>query len=346
MGHPRALPAKEKQIHYFKYYLQKGLGWYYSHFPTAEFFLSSGALITGEASPGYLPYPDVAKHIRTTLPNTKLILVAREPIDRAWSSYKYSYLTPALKSLRAGTSTLPSGNRVPAGQSEEYYMEHHITPFEDFIRIELDTLARCLRPGGAAETRAKKYTWAGAERERRAAAGLPPLADVIDACYDNQRLTRAVPRSQWKELAAAHPNRTLDMGNPLVISEMVGRGLYALQAEWYYATGSRAENGVLCVCTEDMGARPEETLDSVTAALGLPPFDYAAVVGVGKYNSAGHEGYDTATPWSEDGEGEDELDKEDAAPIPLSPGTLKELKKLYDEHNERLFRLVGHRCDW
>jgi len=54
VGHPRVLPAKNKQIHYFRYYTNYPMKWYLSNFPPAETFLSNGALMTGEASPGYL----------------------------------------------------------------------------------------------------------------------------------------------------------------------------------------------------------------------------------------------------------------------------------------------------
>lgn len=59
VGHPRALPAKNKQIHYFKYFTSRPMKWYLSNFPPAESFLSSGALVTGEASPGYLVSQDL-----------------------------------------------------------------------------------------------------------------------------------------------------------------------------------------------------------------------------------------------------------------------------------------------
>jgi hypothetical protein len=54
VGHPRVLPAKNKQIHYFKYWSFRPMKWYLSNFPPAKTFLSHGALMTGEASPGYL----------------------------------------------------------------------------------------------------------------------------------------------------------------------------------------------------------------------------------------------------------------------------------------------------
>jgi len=53
-GHPRVLPAKNKQVTYFRNYTEYPMKWYLSNFPPAETFLSNGALMTGEASPGYL----------------------------------------------------------------------------------------------------------------------------------------------------------------------------------------------------------------------------------------------------------------------------------------------------
>ena len=53
-AHPRVLPASEKQVHYFLYHTHQSLKWYYSHFPGIESFLGRGALMTGEASPGYM----------------------------------------------------------------------------------------------------------------------------------------------------------------------------------------------------------------------------------------------------------------------------------------------------
>ncbi len=48
------LPAKAKQINFFKNYTDYPMKWYLQQFPPAEVFLSKGALMTGEASPGYL----------------------------------------------------------------------------------------------------------------------------------------------------------------------------------------------------------------------------------------------------------------------------------------------------
>eukprot|EP00957_Ditylum_brightwellii_P026879 2032567-Ditylum_brightwellii.AAC.1 len=127
----------------------ESMKWYLSHFPSAETFLSRGALITGEASPGYLPYPDVARRMSHGLEgHTKIIVIVREPLDRAWSSYKYNYVEPALERLkRSGLK-----GYVKSHLSEEYYRKHHIFSFEDLLRAELNTLRECLKPGGFGET--------------------------------------------------------------------------------------------------------------------------------------------------------------------------------------------------
>ena len=46
-------------------------------------------LITGEASPYYLFHPQAARRVAKTLPRTKLIVLLRNPIDRAYSHYQH-----------------------------------------------------------------------------------------------------------------------------------------------------------------------------------------------------------------------------------------------------------------
>ena len=48
-GHPRVLPAKNKQITYFRNYTEYPMKGYLSNFPPAETFLSNGTLMTGES---------------------------------------------------------------------------------------------------------------------------------------------------------------------------------------------------------------------------------------------------------------------------------------------------------
>lgn len=82
--HPAILPSSKKEIHFFdtKYY--KGRRWYRSHFPS-KYQLQQK--ITGEASPSYLFYPGAARRIHQHLPDAKLLVLLRDPVNRAISSY-------------------------------------------------------------------------------------------------------------------------------------------------------------------------------------------------------------------------------------------------------------------
>ena len=87
--HPDVLPAYKKEVHYFDYNYNKGQQWYRSHFPLKKQLEPAGGarVITGEATPYYMFHPLVPKRLAEVLPNTKLICMLRNPVDRALSSY-------------------------------------------------------------------------------------------------------------------------------------------------------------------------------------------------------------------------------------------------------------------
>ncbi len=50
----------------------------------------SDRVITYDASPGYLPHPYVPDRVRRVIPQTKLIVILRDPVERAWSQYRHN----------------------------------------------------------------------------------------------------------------------------------------------------------------------------------------------------------------------------------------------------------------
>jgi hypothetical protein len=78
--HPMVEPAKRKELAFFNAHYEKGLDWYKSQFPDCK------NCFTGEAT-GYLKFPDVAPRVYEAVPNVKLILILRNPVDRAYSHY-------------------------------------------------------------------------------------------------------------------------------------------------------------------------------------------------------------------------------------------------------------------
>ncbi len=84
--HPQILPPTHKEIHYFDWLYQKGLAYYRRQFPIRPFKLQR--TITGEASPEYMLYRQALERIAQTLPDIKLIILLRNPVDRAYSHFR------------------------------------------------------------------------------------------------------------------------------------------------------------------------------------------------------------------------------------------------------------------
>ncbi|MCB1614738.1 MAG: sulfotransferase [Pseudomonadales bacterium] len=82
--HPRISPAKKKEVHYFDQHFDQSLQWYSSHF-----YRTHNGDRTGEASPFYLFHPLCAERIASILPAVKIIVLLRNPVDRAYSHYQH-----------------------------------------------------------------------------------------------------------------------------------------------------------------------------------------------------------------------------------------------------------------
>ena len=79
-------PTWRKGIHFFDTDYTKGVEWYRTHFPMAR---SRDGSITGEASPYYLFHPAVSSRIHEVVPDVKMIVLLRDPVERAVSHHKH-----------------------------------------------------------------------------------------------------------------------------------------------------------------------------------------------------------------------------------------------------------------
>jgi hypothetical protein len=82
-----------KGVHYFDRNYWRGECWYRSHFPTSVHQrLVRGVLghpiIAGEASPYYLIHPLAAQRAHALVPDARLIVLLRDPVERAFSHYR------------------------------------------------------------------------------------------------------------------------------------------------------------------------------------------------------------------------------------------------------------------
>lgn len=96
--HPLVLPMHPasrgiKSPGYFYANYGRGVDWYRSHFATEALLDRRGRRygrrpVTGEACPYYLYGPEVPARVRELLPEAKLIVSLRDPVQRAYSHYQ------------------------------------------------------------------------------------------------------------------------------------------------------------------------------------------------------------------------------------------------------------------
>ena len=94
-AHPVVLKAVlHKGVHYFDTSYRRGMSWYRGHFPLK----SSGEKIqqrygepaqTFESSPYYMYHPQAAARIARDLPGAKLVVLVRDPVERAYSGHSH-----------------------------------------------------------------------------------------------------------------------------------------------------------------------------------------------------------------------------------------------------------------
>jgi hypothetical protein len=82
--HPGITGPSWKEVSFFDRHYGRGTAWYRGHFP-----LRSRGRLVGEASPGYLFHPLAPERVREIVPAAKLIVLVRDPVDRALSHYHH-----------------------------------------------------------------------------------------------------------------------------------------------------------------------------------------------------------------------------------------------------------------
>jgi len=92
LEHPNIFASKIKEIHFFDGNFHRGENWYRYHFPSKLKKLINEKIfkkkfVTGEATPNYLIHPHAAHRVQKISSEVKLILILRNPIDRAYSHY-------------------------------------------------------------------------------------------------------------------------------------------------------------------------------------------------------------------------------------------------------------------
>ncbi|HEY7105814.1 MAG TPA: sulfotransferase [Acidimicrobiia bacterium] len=135
-SHRDVLPAREKELHFFDQDpASRPIDRYREQFPlqaTRRVLQTTRRrpVVTGEATPYYLFHPLVPARVHRHLPDVKLIVLLRDPVERAVSNYWFEY--------NYGTETLT--------------LERALAAEEERIRPDLDRTARGEEPTGALQS--------------------------------------------------------------------------------------------------------------------------------------------------------------------------------------------------
>src|SRR5712692_9972003 len=84
--HPRVIGPSWKEVSFFDRHYARGAGWYRGNFPNA---LRARRALVCEASPSYLFHPLAPERVAALVPRARLIVLLRDPVDRALSHYHH-----------------------------------------------------------------------------------------------------------------------------------------------------------------------------------------------------------------------------------------------------------------
>ena len=85
--HRKVFFSKQKELHFFNRIKDFSSSWYKTHFPID---LLGKYQHYGEATPDYILYPQIPGLIKKLNPNTKIIVLLKDPVSRMVSHYKHN----------------------------------------------------------------------------------------------------------------------------------------------------------------------------------------------------------------------------------------------------------------
>lgn len=92
--HPQIAGPAWKEVSFFDRHYGRGEAWYRGQFPSRPWLWLAGGRsgrtpLVGEASPSYLLHPHAPARARALLPDARLVVLLRDPVDRAFSHYNH-----------------------------------------------------------------------------------------------------------------------------------------------------------------------------------------------------------------------------------------------------------------
>jgi hypothetical protein len=128
-----ALYMPDPECHYFSSEYHRGEEYYRAYF---EEMAGSGRLL-GEKSADYLAHPDAAQRIAAMLPNARLVVQFRNPIERAYSDYKMLYRRGTIRGAPEDYLLSLENNPQPRFLSDGLYAGHLGRWFDHFADTQI-----------------------------------------------------------------------------------------------------------------------------------------------------------------------------------------------------------------
>ncbi len=121
--HPSFVKPRTKEIHYFTRFFEKGDSWYAKQFPRDGRSLlgahrKDGGRMTAEASPAYLYSVRTPERCHALLPDTKLVAILRDPVERAYSHFRHS-VREGYESLEFEAALKQESSRIDGEKDRE-----------------------------------------------------------------------------------------------------------------------------------------------------------------------------------------------------------------------------------
>jgi hypothetical protein len=171
--HQEVFLTDEKEVHYFTNHFDRRLSWY-----LAKFRGRKNATVSGEITPYYIFHPAAPWRIHRFNPSMKLILLLRDPVERAVSHYHHA--------VRWGLETLPLADALDAederlADSEEtlsepgschYSHQHHSYAARSRYELQIANYLRKFSPEQILVLQSERFFLAGAETLARICAFL------------------------------------------------------------------------------------------------------------------------------------------------------------------------------
>lgn len=213
-GHPDVyLPSRRKEVRFFDRYYDRGLAWYETFFCEPEQADRYEAI--GEISPQYFYCEECARRISSALPDAKLLLMLRHPVDRAYSNYGF---VVQRRNYRGSFEEFLSTR--PKAVEKGFYSQHLNEYLRYFDRSQILALVfeEAVADGGAARQALASFLGLSAD-------GFPSSVGRVNAStVPEHRALASFAVKAGRQLRRRHLEPIVDLGRRLGVRRLWAKG--------------------------------------------------------------------------------------------------------------------------